>query len=88
MINFFCPYFTALSRSPHRRAPAYRMEVKMDSRKAVNIFCFCVGIAIFLLAVIGATGALSFIYPQRVWLLFFFSAVILIWSGRSLWRKR
>ncbi|MBQ9060424.1 MAG: hypothetical protein IJ128_04705 [Firmicutes bacterium] len=60
----------------------------MDSRKIVNIFCLCVGIAVFLLAAVGATGALSFIYPQRVWLLFFFSAIIIIWSGLSLWRRR
>lgn len=60
----------------------------MDLHKGVNIFCLCMGIAIAIFAAIGATGAIPNIYPGRVWLLFFFSAIIIVWALLGLRRRK
>lgn len=56
----------------------------MGSNKGVNIFCLCMGIAMLIFAGIGATGAFSFIYPSRVWLMIFFGIVLTVWGIISL----
>ena len=61
----------------------------MNSQNGVNIFCLCIGIALFLFALIGALGLIpGILYASRVWLMFFFSVIIILWSGLSLYRHR
>ncbi len=56
----------------------------MKADKFNDYFTLTVGIALAIFGILGTFGVFSFIEPRRTWLIFFFAAIMLIWSIASM----